>query len=174
MDGTYFDIVAKLPEGQKIASIPEMLQSLLIDRFGLSLHTSTKEFQTYTLRVDTDGVKLPLFAEEQKADFPAGTISRSMDDLTATLSQALGRPVLNQTEREGRYVIPRQLFDALLKRTLWQRLSARPELETVMQVPSESEVQKALSSTAGLLLRRQVLPLPELVVDHVEKKPSDN
>ncbi len=37
-----FDIVAKLPAGSSQDQIPEMLQSLLVDRFKLTLHRAAK------------------------------------------------------------------------------------------------------------------------------------
>jgi len=44
-----YDINATLPEGATTAQVPEMLQSLLEDRFGLKVHQSQKEFTVYTL-----------------------------------------------------------------------------------------------------------------------------
>src|SRR5215468_9593276 len=44
-----FDIAAKLPEGTTTAQIPEMLQSLLADRFGMKSHHERKEFPVYAL-----------------------------------------------------------------------------------------------------------------------------
>src|SRR5262249_37366266 len=40
-----FDIRATLPEGAKTKQIPEMMQGLLADRFGLKMHKGQKEFQ---------------------------------------------------------------------------------------------------------------------------------
>jgi uncharacterized protein (TIGR03435 family) len=44
-----YDIIATLPEGATTAQVPEMMQSLLEDRFGLKVHNSQKEFTVYTL-----------------------------------------------------------------------------------------------------------------------------
>jgi uncharacterized protein (TIGR03435 family) len=44
-----YDISATLPEGATTAQVPEMLQSLLEDRFGLKAHKGQKEFTVYTL-----------------------------------------------------------------------------------------------------------------------------
>src|SRR5581483_6958093 len=45
--GQRFEIAAKLPEGSKMAQVPEMLQNLLADRFNLKLHRDSKEFPVY-------------------------------------------------------------------------------------------------------------------------------
>ena len=121
METAQFDIVAKLPQGGTTDSIPEMLQNLLIDRFDLKLHLSTKEFQVYTLRVGEDGLKLPLMTEQVSAEAAGGAISQSMDQCALLLSRAMGRPVLNQTGIEGKYVVPKELLSMLAMRSLWQR-----------------------------------------------------
>jgi hypothetical protein len=52
------DIVAKLPEGASRDQVPEMLQSLLADRFKLTLHREQKEHAVYALVVGKGGLKL--------------------------------------------------------------------------------------------------------------------
>src|SRR5438045_1319916 len=44
-----FDIAAKIPAGVKTDQIPEMLQTLLEDRFQLKAHRETKELPVYAL-----------------------------------------------------------------------------------------------------------------------------
>ena len=53
-----FDVLAKLPDGATKEQIPEMLQSLLADRFGLVLHKEPREQQVYALLIEKDGPKL--------------------------------------------------------------------------------------------------------------------
>ncbi len=53
-----WDIVAKLPEGSNKDQVPEMLQSLLADRFKLALHRDTKDQSVYALIVGKGGPKL--------------------------------------------------------------------------------------------------------------------
>ena len=65
-----FDIQAKFPEGATQDQVPEMLQSLLADRFKLSLHRETKEHAIYALVVGKDGPKLKP-AEVQTPNAPA-------------------------------------------------------------------------------------------------------
>jgi uncharacterized protein (TIGR03435 family) len=78
------DIVGTLPKGTSQDDIPEMLQSLLAERFGLKIHRETKEHPEYALVVAKGGSKLkeavedpehPAVAVDPKAaDF--GLISR--------------------------------------------------------------------------------------------------
>ena len=53
-----FDVQATLPAGATKAQIPEMLQALLADRFGLTLHREPKEQSVYALLIGKGGPKL--------------------------------------------------------------------------------------------------------------------
>jgi uncharacterized protein (TIGR03435 family) len=60
----HFDIAAKIPSGVARDQVPEMLQSLLTDRFGLKFHNDTKDFPVYALIIGKNGLKL----KESKVD----------------------------------------------------------------------------------------------------------
>jgi len=53
-----FDIVATIPAGVSRATVPEMLQSLLAERFGLRIRRESKEMPVYALTVAKGGPKL--------------------------------------------------------------------------------------------------------------------
>ncbi len=53
-----FDVLAKIPEGASKQQVPEMLQSLLADRFKLVFHRENREFAIYALVVANGGPKL--------------------------------------------------------------------------------------------------------------------
>jgi len=55
----WFDIAAALPAGSAPGQIPEMLQSLLAERFQLKLHRDKKDFPVYALEVGRGGLKMP-------------------------------------------------------------------------------------------------------------------
>src|SRR5262249_33125483 len=52
-----FDIVAKMPEGASKDQIPQMLQTLLAERFGLSVHREKKALPVYALVTNSNGVR---------------------------------------------------------------------------------------------------------------------
>ncbi len=58
------DIVGTLPKGTSEGDIPEMLQSLLAERFGLKIHRETKEHPEYALVVAKGGAKLKEAVED--------------------------------------------------------------------------------------------------------------
>jgi uncharacterized protein (TIGR03435 family) len=57
-----FDIQAKLPDGATEDQVPQMLKTMLADRFGLKTHTESRTLSAYELIVGKNGpngVKLP-------------------------------------------------------------------------------------------------------------------
>src|SRR3954471_3525241 len=61
-----FDILAKLPEGATKEQVPEMLQSLLAERFGLTFHKEMREQPVYALVVAKGGPKLKESSTEEE------------------------------------------------------------------------------------------------------------
>ena len=65
-----FDILAKIPEGGSKDKVPEMLQSLLAERFKLAIHRENKEQPVYALVVGKNGQKLQPAAADADAPLP--------------------------------------------------------------------------------------------------------
>jgi uncharacterized protein (TIGR03435 family) len=55
-----FDIQAKLPDGAAEDQVPQMLRTMLADRFGMRTHTESRERSAYVLVVGKNGAKLKL------------------------------------------------------------------------------------------------------------------
>jgi len=66
-----YDILAKMPEGANKDQAPEMLQSLLAERFGLKFHRENKEQPVYALIVGKGGHKMKDAPPEADAPKPA-------------------------------------------------------------------------------------------------------
>jgi uncharacterized protein (TIGR03435 family) len=69
-----FDIAAKLPAGATREQVPEMLQALLADRFGVSLHRTSKEFPVLGLVVAKGGLKMKQLTPDPDADLSKGNL----------------------------------------------------------------------------------------------------
>lgn len=63
----HFDILAKMPEGSKKDDAPKMLQTLLEDRFKLTVHRASAEHPVLALVVGKGGPKLKASAEKPVA-----------------------------------------------------------------------------------------------------------
>ena len=93
MSSQRFDILAKYPSGATKADVPEMLKSLLAERFKLVAHMESKEQPVLGLVVAKGGPKLveaqgtpvaideskELAAGEQQQDTPDGPVRMKMD-----------------------------------------------------------------------------------------------
>jgi len=89
---TPYDIVAKMPEGSTKDQMPQMLLSLLEDRFGLKYHREKKEQSVYALVVDKGGSKLEPFKAEGEAN---GAVTGSNEIAIS------GKPGQSQTVSDG-------------------------------------------------------------------------
>src|SRR5215470_1715089 len=67
-----FDVAAKLPEGAAREQVPEMMQSLLAERFKVKLHRESKEFPVYGLVVAKGGLKMKESEAPAAAEGEAG------------------------------------------------------------------------------------------------------
>lgn len=65
-----WDIQAKLPDGATQDQVPDMLLSLLVDRFKLAYHRENKERPVYALVVGKSGTKLQEASTEPDAPLP--------------------------------------------------------------------------------------------------------
>jgi uncharacterized protein (TIGR03435 family) len=168
MENVRFDITAKYPPNTKNADRPAMLRTLLEDRFKLATHGESKEVPGYALAVAKSGLKIKPVEE----DPDGGTDSRGenhletvkvtsipMGDFADFLARRLGSPVVDGTNTEAVYTFELH----------WS-------LEDSNGEPGSREfaaIQDAIS-TLGLHLQPRKVPVPMVVVDHVERVPSEN
>ncbi|HEV1285993.1 MAG TPA: TIGR03435 family protein [Bryobacteraceae bacterium] len=162
-----YDIAAKSPEGDQ----HQMLRSLLQDRFKLTAHLEKKDRPVYELVVARNGPKLhPSTKEGDPAFGPSGgeLVFRncSMADLADKLANRpfkLDLPVLDRTGLEGRYDFSLKLAsnDNELKHTL----------EGMEQGPS---IFIFFQDQLGLKLESRKAPLDVLVIESVQKIPTEN
>lgn len=157
-----FDITAKTESGQPK---PEMLAAVLEQRFKLAVHRETKEMTEYALVVSKNGPKL------KKVDPGENDTTSRRGHLTATRvsmnglarflagpNVRLGRPVVNKTGLDG-------VFDFNLD---WTPEGPEPKGD------APPSIFVALQEQLGLKLEAQKGPVEVLVVDHVERAPTEN
>jgi uncharacterized protein (TIGR03435 family) len=157
-----FDLVAKPPAGVRNSQNRVMLQSLLAERFGLKVHRETRSASGYAMIAG----KTPPIMHEKPAGAGVSTNSgrgglkganTSMADLARLLSLQLGQPVQDQTGLAG-------VFDFNLD---WSLDSERPD-DRVFTILTTIEHK------LGLKLRAQKVSVDVLIVDHVERIPTEN
>ncbi len=184
----------KLPLDQRRDKLMQMIQSLLAERFKLSLSHETKELPVYALVVAKNGPKLhksTFKPPDKPAPLPrspkpgetrrlgGGIAMEGPGRLTSTgielsmfanvLSRITGRIVIDKTGLPGRY-------DFTLQWTPDERESPVPPGGPGDAPPPEStgpSLFTAIQEQLGLKLESQKAPMDILVIDHVEK-PSEN
>jgi uncharacterized protein (TIGR03435 family) len=157
-----FDITAKYPSGiQKEDDRTLMLRTLLTERFKLVVHRETKSMSGYALVSAKNGFRLqPVEPGGNDTHVEGGRVKVltakkiSMDILAGIAADDLGETVVDQTGIAG-------VYDLELRWTSDDTGDA-PSLFT------------ALQDTLGLRLQPQKVPVEIVVVDHVERVPTEN
>jgi uncharacterized protein (TIGR03435 family) len=169
MEKVHFDIVARYPPNTKSEDRPLMLRTLLEDRFKLSVHKETKELPGYALMVAKGGSKLrPVEPGGSSTNSKGGRVQiltatkSSMAFLADYLSRSLGETVVDRTGLEG-------VYDFELR---WSTDDEQSSGDNDPDAPPS--VFTALQETLGLRLQRQKVPSDLIVVDHVERVPTEN
>ena len=88
---TRFDIAAKIPQGVATDQVPEMVQALLADRFGLTVHRGTIVQPIYALVVAKGGLKLERAGAAAASEQDAGTGGFTGEIIERTIPNADGK-----------------------------------------------------------------------------------
>jgi uncharacterized protein (TIGR03435 family) len=203
--GATFDVVAKLPPG--VAPGPWnlnvnedafalMMQSLLEERFKITVHSEKRELPVYELIIVKGGHKLKEVTEPLPAlppgppvdkdgfpNVPGGNGMRLLRDrgriqfqgqamvhVAHFISTQVDRPVLDVTGLSGRYALTLS----------WHRAqpAGAPLISGSTPVPSEPPpgptIFEAIQDQLGLKLQATKAPVQVVVIDHIEKKPIEN
>jgi len=183
-----FDVVAKTPAGSTAASRALMLEALLAERFNLVVHKDTKPMEAWALTAKHFSLK-PSDGGQTGCDFKVdnpnaggppkdgGPISLPVISYTChnTTIQALAdampsipaggqylnnKPVVDQTELKGSYD-----FTIHFTPKIPAGIATTGE-----NIPFPDAVEKQL----GLNLEMSTIPMPGIVVDSVNEKPTPN
>ena len=166
-----FDIQATLPPGSSTEQVPEMLQSLLEDRFHLTFHREIKEFSVYTLVVGKDGPRLTPVPDGYDPEPTDNRRPFTLESYAWWLYLAVDRPVLDETHLGGEYVFDMTLVMKEVTRTSLARANSGATGEAAE--PAGGGAFRAVEAL-GLKLEPQKRALPVIVVDRIEKAPTEN
>jgi hypothetical protein len=144
-----FDIDAKSAGPASRGQLRQMLQALLMDRFKLRVRAEAKEMPVYALVIAKGGHKLHEATGGPNAGF-------ELVNLVSGLWDRLNAPVVNLTGLTGRYD----------NKVNWGAFND--------PVDPESAIRAALESQFGLKLDRRRAKVDFLVIDHLERAPSEN
>jgi len=202
-----YDISAKIPDGvtPDAENLGTMLQALLADRFHIKVHREQREMPVYALIAQSGGAKMtkvddgapPGKAFQVKAQGGAGGVNisygpdsyfkfadqkiearkLSMLFFVDVLGRFVDRPVIDQTDLQGRYDI-----DVPLSQSDYQSMLIRAGISAGVTMPpealrfleqSDSSLGFALKPI-GLKLDSRKAPIEVVVVDALQKQPTEN
>jgi uncharacterized protein (TIGR03435 family) len=196
-----FDVAAKVPASATPETQKQMLQALLEDRFHLVVRKETRPLPTFSLTV---GKKLQLKEAEgteeagchpkssSGASGPGGIIFTTMDSSGKQTTIALGPGMTIQMMCRN---MTMDAFASSLRGMLGANLGSNPirnetglkgafnfDLSYSMQMigPIASDtgerisINTALEKQLGLKLEERQVPTPVLVVESVNRKPTEN
>jgi uncharacterized protein (TIGR03435 family) len=154
-----FDVDAKAPAGAAKGQTWVMLQTLLADRFQLTVHRETRELAIFNLVVAKGGPKIqpahraPGPADDFVQTFPGRmkALMVGMPGLALALSGVLGHQVVDRTNLEGKYDFQLEFAPENAAAD-----SDRPSLYT------------ALQDLLGLKLETSKGPVNMIVIDRAE------
>ena len=167
MEAVHFDIVAKYPAETKATDRPAMLRTLLEDRFKLATHRESKDMPGYALVTAKSGFKLkPVEPGDSGTDHNGGRVHTmkakklSMPELAEFVARMMGEVVVDETRIAG-------VYDFELR---W----SNEDQTNGTEVPQAPPLPTVLQETLGLRLQPRKVPVEMVVVDHVERVPSEN
>jgi len=202
-----YDINAKLPAGASPEKMPEMVQSLLSERFGVRLHREQKEMPVYVLLVGKPPLRMKESIIDPNAPPPtslqvtgtgsAAGISVNLGngssytfaggkfeakkvnsgDIAAVLERFTDRPMMDRTELKGSYdleftVTPEDTQTLMIRAAINAGVQLPPQALRLVDNggnPVETGVEQL-----GLKLDSRRMPVEVIILDQVNKTPTDN
>lgn len=168
-----WDIDAKTEGPTTIPQKFQMLQTLIVERFGLKFHREMKDLPGYSLVIAKGGPKLREVKEGGTESTPAGTrIDRGlisgyhvhMGDWSHFFSTELGCPFEDNTGLQG-------IYDFKLE---WSPDENQPNSRGEPGDPNGPSIFAAVQEQLGLKLEVKKFPVEMFVIDHIDRSPVSN
>lgn len=164
----HFDIVARVDRPTTDDQLRAMTQTLLANRFGFKAHREDKELSCMAILVGKDGQKLKASEDPGESTFEPTPKTKtikmahmSMRMLARILTEVMGKPVVDLTGLKG-------TFDFTLDGSNY----------TPPDTPGQPDVAymftHALQNQLGLRLENRRLTVNMLVIDHIDRTPTQN
>jgi uncharacterized protein (TIGR03435 family) len=162
----HFDIQANFPDDTRPEQVRPMTQALLAERFKLTLHKETRQLPVYVLVVAKNGPKIhPVDDGQPRTSGRAGRFEATkipMQHFADLLARFMHLQVVDETGLAGVFDFTLEWSPDEMKAEGTTAESAAPSIFTVLQ------------EQLGLKLEGRKGAVEVLVVDHVEKTPTEN
>jgi uncharacterized protein (TIGR03435 family) len=180
-ESSAFDVLAKAPAPVLDAEeLREMLKTLLMDRFKLKVHNEERSIQAYTLSAAKPKLKpaqdpsarTKCIPHPFQTDFEITCQNITISEFAQRLVNApnMQFPVADATGIEGRW-------DLSVTWIVPNQPGANPPSQAASDASLPSGgllLPEAIEKQLGLKMELRKRPLPVLVIDHLDEKPSEN
>ena len=156
-------VEGKMPEGATAAHVPEMLRTMLEERFKLAYHREMREYPVMVLTVGKGGMKLPRLPEGTK---PSSSNSGGQTTMVGTVAALF--PVLNSFGGFGQTVDETGL-DGMYKWVVTMQPAAGRPFQEAMRESFEE-----MLDAARLKFEQRKVSKETIVIDRLEKMPTEN
>lgn len=191
LDTDLYDVIAKAPDGTSPATAKLMLQALLIERFGLVVRNEKAPLPRYVMTVGKGGSKLKAASgsgepgcEQKPIGGGSGGRGEARDPASLPNIKATCRNLTSQQIAENlrqiagfqiNSYLPRDVFDATGLEGKWDfELEYTPIAILDMKGHDGISLIDAVSRQLGLNLELKDVPVPALVVESANRKPTPN
>jgi uncharacterized protein (TIGR03435 family) len=185
LETTRFDVIAKGPANSTQDALKPMLQALLADRFKLVVHNDSKSVAVFALTVGKGKPKLKE-ADPSKAPDPQsnnGCVPQQQPNAPADAIPIIVVSCHNTT-MEGFATVLRQFAGGYLSNPVVDQTGLKGAWDFDFRWTPRGALARAgadgisifnsVDKQLGLKLDAQKAPLPVLVVDSANEKPTDN
>jgi uncharacterized protein (TIGR03435 family) len=179
-----FDIVAKIPEGTSRATANLMLQRLLADRFGLAIRKGASPVPRFVLTVGKGGSKLKSAAgaddsgckpQQQSGGRGDPNDPASLPNIKVACRNVTAADIATNLRQMAGGYLDHDVIDSTHLEGAWDfdiEWTARGALAA--KGPDGISIFAAVDKQLGLKLDLQNVPLPSMVIEHVNRTPSAN
>ena len=177
-----FDVIAKVPEGTKMAEANQMLQSLLADRFKLVVKHETHPVPRYVLTVGKGGSKLKPASGSGQGCRPVqqpgggrGSDLASLPNIIVECHNMTSAEIAdNLHQMAGGYLDHDLTDDTKLSGSFDFKLEWTAAVALVAKGAGGISFFDAVDKQLGLKLELKDVPVPALVIESVNRKPTAN
>jgi uncharacterized protein (TIGR03435 family) len=179
-DSERFDITAKIPQGTTKEQFGVMLQNLLVERFKLTYHRDKKDLPAYVLVAGKNGPKMKVSEAPAAGGMSMGmrpgkaTMNASgmtMTQLVEMLANQVDRPIVDGTGLTGKYDFTLEFAPEMRNMPSMPMMAGGGPVTEGESAPS---LFTAVQEQLGLRLEPKKAALDLIVVDHLEKTPTEN
>jgi uncharacterized protein (TIGR03435 family) len=163
LDLDRFDVIAKASPSTPRETVRLMLQSLLADRFKLAVHSDMRPLPGFVLTMGKGKPKL----KEADGAGSSGCQSHPDPDFFEYSCRNMTMEAFAQALRGMSFSLNSAVVDSTGIKGAWN-------FDLKWRGPENTTIFDAIDKQIGLKLEPQKVPMPVIVVDSVNRKPTDN